>query len=62
MSKATPLEMWLEVGWWLVTAGVRESAGKAAMVTMGEAGIMELRMRARQSATSRFGAQAKAGV
>lgn len=32
------------------------------MVTMGEVGIMELRMRARQSATSRLGVQARAGV
>lgn len=34
----------------------------AAMVTMGVVGIIELRIRARQSATSRLGAQAKAGV
>ncbi|TNN62326.1 hypothetical protein EYF80_027443 [Liparis tanakae] len=32
------------------------------MVTIGEVGIMELRMSARQSATSRLGAQARAGV
>lgn len=36
--------------------------GRAAMVTRGEVGIIELRMRAKQSATSRLGAQAKAGV
>lgn len=64
-SKATPLEMWLlEVGWWwwLTTAGATERAGRAAMVTMGEVGIMEFRMSARQSATSLLGAQESAGV
>lgn len=61
-SKATPLEMWLLVGWWLITVCVIESAGRAAIVTIGEAGIMELRMSAKQSATSRLGAQDRAGV
>lgn len=39
------------------------NTGLAAAEPVGEAvGIMELRMRARQSATSRLGAQDRAGV
>lgn len=45
-----------------MTVCVMESAGRAAMVTIGEVGIMELRMSAKQSATSRLGAQERAGV
>lgn len=45
-----------------MTDCVMESTGRAAIVTIGEVGIMELRMSARQSATSRLGAQDRAGV
>lgn len=45
-----------------MTVCVIEMAGRAAMVTIGEVGIMELRMSAKQSATSRLGVQDSAGV
>lgn len=62
MSNPTPLEMWLGAGWCLMSVCAMEMAGRAAMVTIGEAGIMEFRMSAKQSATSRLGVHDSAGV
>ena len=68
-SIATPLLVcfaeegwWWWWWWWLTAVRARGAAGSVATVTMGEEGIMELRMSARQSATSRLGAHASAGV